>query len=51
MASSVPTNPFLGAGDGMARPYKWFHAKNSLLFYMISDEVKFYTKIIENYEI
>ena len=32
MASPIPTNVFLGTGDGMARLYKWFHGKkNSIL--------------------
>jgi len=37
---------FSGASDSMTRPYKWFHTKK-----IISDEVKFYIKIVENDEI
>ena len=52
MDSPVPTNAFLGVGDGMTRPYKWFHVKkNSQFFHMISDEVKLSIKIVENDEI
>jgi hypothetical protein len=32
MASPVPTNIFLEAGYGMARPYKWFHTKKFITF-------------------
>ena len=32
MASPIPTNVFLGAGDGMARLYKWFHGKKKFNF-------------------
>jgi len=28
MASPVHKNIFLGADDGMTRPYKWIHVKN-----------------------
>jgi hypothetical protein len=41
----------LEAGDGMTRPYKWSHANRFITFYMISDEVKFYIKIVEVEEI
>ena len=52
MASLIPKNVFLGVGDGMTHPYKWFYAKKkSYLFYMMLDEVKLYIKIIENDEI
>ena len=52
MASPVPTNPFLGAGDGMARPLQMVpRKKNYNFFHKISDEVKFYIKIVENDEI
>ena len=77
MASPVPTNAFLGAGDamnhlkmvafvgaghGLTRSYKsifrggWWHGpplqmvprkKIYNFFHKISDEVKFYTKIVE----
>jgi len=29
MASLIPKNVFLGAGDGMTHPYKWFYAKKN----------------------
>ena len=32
MTSPIPTNPILGAGDGMARPYKWFHTIKFITF-------------------
>jgi hypothetical protein len=32
MASPVSTNAFLGAGNGMAHPYKWFHTKKFITF-------------------
>ena len=51
MASLIPKNVFLGAGDGMTHPYKWLYAKKIVTFYMMSDEVKLYIKIIENDEI
>ena len=51
MASLIPKNVFLGAGDGMTHPYKWFYTKKIITFYMMSDEVKLYIKIIENDEI
>ena len=38
---------FSGASDSMTRPYKWFHTQKII----ISDEVKFYIKIVENDEI
>jgi hypothetical protein len=31
----------------MTRPYKWFQAKKFITFYMISDEVEVYIKIIK----
>ena len=43
---------FLGAGDGMARTYKWSNDKKfHKFFYMISDKIKIYIKIVENDEI
>ena len=52
MASPFLHMHFLGVGDGIARPYKWFHTKkNSQLFHVISNEVKLYIKIVDNDDI
>ena len=51
MASPVPTNAFLGVDDGMTRPTNGSTKKNYNFFYIISDEVKLYIKIVENREI
>jgi hypothetical protein len=47
MVSPAPRN----ATIFMTWPYKWFHAKNSQLFHMISDKVELYIKIVEVGEI
>ena len=46
--SPVQKNAFLGAGDGKTRSYKYSHAKEiHNFFHMISDDNKFYTKIVD----
>ena len=52
MAYPVSTNPFLGVGDGIARPTNDSTQKKiHNFFYVISDDVNLCTKIVENYEI
>ena len=42
-----PLKIILGADDGMTRLYKWSHTNKFIIFYIISDEVKLYIKILE----
>jgi hypothetical protein len=33
LGAGAPGNAFLGMGDGMTHPYKWFHAKKITISY------------------